>query len=119
MKTIARPPMLQTQDLGGPAGASPGSARRWPVFGALMLGFLLAALDQTTVATALPTIVRELGGLYQLAWVVTAYLLASTASTPPWGKLADRYGRPSIFPLVLGLFLVGSGPCGLRHSLAQ
>src|SRR5437870_12543837 len=99
MKTIARPPMLQTQDLGGPPGASPGSARRWPVFGALMLGLLLAALDQTIVATALQTIVRELGGLYQLAWVRAAYVLATTASTPLWCKLGDRYGRKYTFQL--------------------
>ena len=63
------------------------------IFGALMLVLLLAALDQTIVATALPTIVGELGGLEHLSWVVTAYLLASTASTPLYGKLGDLYGR--------------------------
>jgi MFS family permease len=65
----------------------------WLVLGALMLGMLLAALDQTIVATALPTIVGSLGGASHLSWIVTAYLLASTASTPLWGKLGDMYGR--------------------------
>src|SRR3954452_6368677 len=67
------------------------------VFSGLLLGMLLAALDQTIVATALPTIVGELGGLDHLSWVVTAYLLASTASTPLWGKLGDLYGRKLMF----------------------
>src|SRR5581483_10390167 len=61
------------------------------VFSALMLGMLLAALDQTIVATALPTIVGDLGGLSHLSWVVTAYLLTTTASTPLYGKLGDLY----------------------------
>src|SRR5262249_35940111 len=119
MQTMTRQPPLQTADPFEPDEASSGLGKRWPVFGALMLGFLLAALDQTIVATALPTIVRELGGLYQLAWVVTAYLLASTASTPIWGKLGDLYGRKRMFQLVIGLFLVGSGLCGLSQSLPQ
>ncbi len=78
-----------------------GEPRRdiWVVIGALMLSLLLAALDQTIVSTALPTIVREFGGLDHLSWVVTAYLLASTVSTPLWGKLGDQYGRkPSSRP---------------------
>ena len=68
------------------------------VFAALMLAVLLAALDQTIVATALPTIAADLGGLDQLSWVVTAYLLASTVSTPLWGKLGDLYGRKRVLP---------------------
>src|SRR5215813_13099540 len=88
------------------------------VFGALLLGFLLAALDQTVVATALPTILRELGGLYQLSWVVTAYALAATVSTPVWGKLGDLYGRKRVFQAVIVLFLAGSALCGLSPSLA-
>ena len=63
------------------------------VFSGLMTGMLLAALDQTVVATALPTIVGELGGLEHLSWVVTAYLLTSTASSPLYGKVSDLYGR--------------------------
>src|SRR5947209_15381825 len=67
------------------------------VFGGLMLGMFLAALDQTIVATALPTIVGDLGGLNHLSWVVTSYLLASTVSTPLYGKLGDLYGRKKLF----------------------
>jgi MFS family permease len=88
------------------------------VFGALLLGFLLAALDQTVVATARPTILRELGGLYQLSWVVTAYALTATVSTPVWGKLGDLYGRKRVFQAVIALFLAGSALCGLSPSLA-
>jgi MFS family permease len=65
------------------------------IFSALMLGMLLAALDQTIVATALPTIVGDLGGLNHLSWVVTAYLLAATVSTPLYGKLGDLYTAAS------------------------
>src|SRR6202046_5521126 len=78
------------------------------IFIALMLAILLAALDQTIVATALPTIVGDLGGLSHLSWVVTAYLLATTASTPLWGKLGDQYGRQLFFQASIVLFLIGS-----------
>lgn len=67
------------------------------VMSGLMLGMLLAALDQTIVSTALPTIVGELGGLEHLSWVATAYLLTSTASTPLYGKISDPYGRKPVF----------------------
>ena len=67
------------------------------VFAALMLGMFLAALDQTIVSTALPTIVGDLGGLSRLSWVVTSYLLAATVSTPIYGKLGDMYGRKPVF----------------------
>ena len=63
------------------------------IIGALMLGMFLAALDQTIVSTALPTIVADLNGASHLAWIVVAYLLAATVSTPLWGKLGDQYGR--------------------------
>src|SRR5215210_4885454 len=119
MDTDAKTPPLQGSDPPGAPVASPGPAGVWPVFGALMLGFLLAALDQTIVATALPTIVRDLGDLYNLSWVVTAYLLASTACTPLWGKLGDLHGRKRIFQTVIVLFLFGSVLCGLSQSLAQ
>lgn len=76
--------------------------------GALLLGMLLAALDQTIVSTALPTIVSDLGGLEHLSWVVTAYLLASTAATPLWGKLGDQYGRKKLFQAAIVIF--SSGP---------
>ncbi|HTD76768.1 MAG TPA: MDR family MFS transporter [Chloroflexota bacterium] len=88
-------------------------------FSGLLLGMLLGALDQTVVATALPTIVRDLGGLSQLSWVVTASLLASTASIPLWGKLGDLYGRKRLFQLALAVFLTGSALCGIAASIGQ
>lgn len=89
------------------------------VFGALMLGMLLAALDQTIVATSLPTIVGDLGGLNQLSWVVTSYLLASTISTPLYGKLGDLYGRKGLFQFAIGLFLAGSILAGLSQNMIE
>ncbi len=89
------------------------------VFSGLMSGMLLAALDQTIVATALPTIVGDLGGLSHLSWVVTAYLLASTASTPLYGKISDLYGRKSVFQAAIVIFLVGSALSGMAHTMAQ
>ncbi|MEU9338678.1 MDR family MFS transporter [Streptomyces sp. NPDC048290] len=85
--------------------------------GALLLGMLLAALDQTIVSTALPTIVSDLGGLDHLSWVVTAYLLASTAATPLWGKLGDQYGRKRLFQIAIVIFLIGSALCGLARNM--
>ena len=75
------------------------------IFGALMLAMLLAALDQTIVSTALPTIVGDLGGLSQLSWVVTAYILTSTVSAPMYGKIGDLYGRKTIFQVTIFIFL--------------
>ena len=91
----------------------------WTVFGALMLGMFLAALDQTIVSTALPTIVGDLGGLNHLSWVVTAYLLASTISTPLYGKLGDMRGRKPVFLAAIVIFLVGSMLAGLSQSMGQ
>ncbi|WP_149183366.1 MFS transporter [Streptomyces sp. TRM49041] len=87
--------------------------------GALLLGMLLAALDQTIVSTALPTIVSELGGMDHLSWVVTAYLLASTAATPLWGKLGDQYGRKKLFQAAIVIFLLGSALCGVAQDMPQ
>ena len=87
--------------------------------GALLLGMLLAALDQTIVSTALPTIVSDLGGLEHLSWVVTAYLLASTAATPLWGKLGDQYGRKRLFQTAIVIFLIGSALCGMAQNMPQ
>ncbi|MCX3060034.1 MFS transporter [Streptomyces beihaiensis] len=87
--------------------------------GALLLGMLLAALDQTIVSTALPTIVSDLGGLEHLSWVVTAYMLAATAATPLWGKLGDQYGRKKLFQLAIVIFLVGSALCGVAQNMGQ
>ena len=89
------------------------------VLGGLMAGMFLATLDQSIVGTALPRIVSDLGGLDHLSWVVTAYLLTSTASTPLWGKISDLYGRRPIFQLAIVIFLVGSALCGLSQSMPQ
>ena len=86
---------------------------------ALMMTMLLAALDQTIVSTALPTITSDLGGLAELSWVVTAYLLASTASTPIWGKLSDLYGRKPMLQSAVVIFLIGSALAGLSQSMGQ
>jgi EmrB/QacA subfamily drug resistance transporter len=93
--------------------------RLWLVLAALMLGMLLAALDQTILATALPTIVGDLGGASHLSWIVTSYLLASTASTPLWGKLGDMYGRKRLFQAAIVIFLVGSALSGLSQSMGE
>src|SRR3954463_1802522 len=89
------------------------------VFSGLVLAMLLAALDSTIVATALPTIVGELGGLAHLSWVITAYLLAQTVVTPLYGKLGDLYGRKIVLQAGIVLFLAGSALCGLSHSMGQ
>ena len=110
--------------------APPGSAARDPalplthrqvlvVFSGLLLALFMAALDQTIVATALPTIVSELGGLEQLSWVVTSYLLAQTVVTPIYGKLGDLYGRKVVLQSAVVIFLLGSALCGLSQSMLQ
>jgi EmrB/QacA subfamily drug resistance transporter len=89
------------------------------VMAGLMLVMLLASLDQTIVSTALPTIVRDLGGLAHLSWVVTAYLLAVTVVTPLYGKLGDLFGRKVILQGALVLFLIGSALCGLAQGMTE
>jgi len=89
------------------------------IYAALMLAMLLAALDQTIVATALPTIVSDLGGLSHLSWVVTAYILASTATTQVWGKLGDQYGRKYLFIAAIVIFLIGSALSGLSRNMGE
>src|SRR5690606_23820819 len=89
------------------------------IFGGLLLVMLLGALDQTIVATALPTIVGELGGVERLAWVVTAYLLAQTVVTPIYGKLGDLYGRKVVLQAADLLFLPGSALCGSGAPMEQ
>jgi EmrB/QacA subfamily drug resistance transporter len=84
-----------------------------------MLAMLLAALDSTIVATALPTIVGDLGGLERLSWVTSAYLLGQTAVTPLYGKLGDQLGRKRVLQSAIVLFLVGSGLCGLAQSMTE
>jgi EmrB/QacA subfamily drug resistance transporter len=85
----------------------------------LMLAMLLAMLDQLIVSTALPRIVGDLGGVSHLSWVVTAYILASTITTPFYGKLGDMYGRKKLFMFSIVLFLAGSALSGLSHSMEQ
>ena len=85
----------------------------------VMAGMLLFALDQGIVGTALPRIVSELGGLDKLSWVVTAYLLTSTATTPLWGKISDLYGRRLIFQVAIVIFLAGSALSGLSQNMGQ
>src|SRR5215212_4617442 len=89
------------------------------IYSGLVLSMLLGALDSTIVATALPTIVGELGGLDHLAWVVTAYVLAQTVVTPLYGKLGDLYGRKRVLQVAIVLFLIGSALCGLSRSMTQ
>src|SRR3954452_24621974 len=89
------------------------------VMSGLMLVMLLAALDQTIVSTALPTIVGDLGGLEHISWVVTAYLLAVTVVTPLYGKLGDLYGRKVVLQAALVVFLIGSALCGLAQGMTE
>jgi len=103
---------------GAPAQEVISGRRLWFVLGALMLTMLLAALDQTIVSTALPRITSELNGLGQLSWVVTAYLLTSTASTPIWGKISDLYGRKIMLQAAIVIFLVGSALAGAAQSMS-
>jgi MFS family permease len=113
----------------GPAAGQPaaadgeagGPARRQVrlIFSALMLGMLLAALDQTIVATALPTITGDLHGLNHIGWVVTAYLLAVAVVMPVYGKVGDLFGRKPVFQFAIVVFLAGSAASGLAHSMDQ
>lgn len=89
------------------------------IMSGLMLGVLLAALDQTIVATALPTIAGDFRRTDLLSWVVTSYLLTSTASTPLYGKASDLYGRKTVFQIAIVVFLTGSVLCGLSQSMVQ
>ncbi|MBO8187040.1 MFS transporter [Streptomyces sp. DW4-2] len=89
------------------------------VFGALLLSLLLAALEQTIVATALPKIVGELDGLRQMSWAVTAYLLAATIGLPVYGKLGDLFGRKGVFLFAIGVFTVGSALAGWAGSMEE
>jgi EmrB/QacA subfamily drug resistance transporter len=102
-----------------PANVAENAPRVRLIFGALMLVLLLAALDQTIVSTALPTIVGDLGGIEHLSWVVTSYLLASTVVGPLYGKLGDLYGRRLVLQAAIVIFLVGSALCGVSQNMAE
>ncbi|MCC3293233.1 MFS transporter [Arthrobacter sp. zg-Y411] len=130
--TLARPaaaPAPPGASTGGPAspdlpsgrqGAPEHSSRRVAlIFTGLILAVLIAALDQTIVSTALPTIVGDLHGLDHLSWVITAYLLTSTIGLPIYGKLGDLLGRKNIFIFAIVVFLAGSALSGQSHSMAE
>jgi EmrB/QacA subfamily drug resistance transporter len=102
-----------------PLSATLSRGRLMAILIGVILGMLLAALDQTIVGTALPRIVAQLGGLEHYAWVVTAYLLASTVSIPIYGKLSDIYGRRTIFILGMVIFLAGSALAGTSQNMTQ
>jgi EmrB/QacA subfamily drug resistance transporter len=89
------------------------------IYSGLMVTLLLAALDQTIVATALPRIVGDLGGITQYSWVFTAYMLTSTVTVPLYGKLGDAYGRKNLFLFAIVAFLIGSALCGLATTMTQ
>jgi EmrB/QacA subfamily drug resistance transporter len=89
------------------------------IYSGLMVTLLLAALDQTIVATALPKVVSELGGITQYSWVFTAYMLGSTVTVPLYGKLGDAHGRKPLFIIAISIFLVGSALCGAAQNMVE
>ena len=111
--------MTQVGEQAGPVQQGIHGRQLLVIYIALMLALLLASLDQTIVSTALPTIVSDLGGLSHLSWVVTAYLLASTATTQVWGKLGDQYGRKYLFLAAIVIFLIGSALCGQSRNMGE
>lgn len=102
-----------------PPGYRLSIGRILAIYSGLMLTMLLAALDQTIVATALPTIVSDLGGITQYSWVFTAYMLGSTVTVPLYGKLGDIYGRRPLFLIAITIFLIGSVLCGVAQGMTQ
>src|SRR2546430_14876483 len=90
-----------------------------PIMVSLMLGMLLASVDQTIVGTAMPRIIAQLNGLEHYAWVITAYLLASTVSVPIYGKLSDIYGRKPFFIIGMVIFLLGSALAGASQTMTE
>src|ERR1700731_2211433 len=113
--------MAETQAAAPGAGASSTGVRREVliILPGLLLAIMLAMLDQLIVSTALPRIVGTLGGVTHLSWVVTAYVLASTVTTPLYGKLGDMYGRKRLIIIAIVIFLVGSALSGLSHSIDE
>ncbi len=102
-----------------PPGFRFSIGRTLAIYSGLMVTLLLAALDQTIVATALPRIVSDLGGITQYSWVFTAYMLTSTVTVPLYGKLGDVYGRKYLFLFAIVVFLIGSALCGLAQGMTQ
>jgi EmrB/QacA subfamily drug resistance transporter len=114
VSTTAPPQTSQTPD----RPAASRAAVLW-TFSGLLLAMLLASLDQTIVSTALPTIVGDLGGIDQLSWVVTAYLLSATVTIPLWGRMSDLYGRKRLFQAAIAVFLAGSALSGAAQSIGE
>ena len=102
-----------------PPGFRFSFGRTLAIYAGLMVTLLLAALDQTIVATSLPRIVSDLGGITQYSWVFTAYMLTSTVTVPLYGKLGDVYGRKNLFLFAIVVFLIGSALCGLAQGMTQ
>jgi EmrB/QacA subfamily drug resistance transporter len=102
-----------------PSAQARRDAGVWAPFAVLVLAMLPAVLDQTVLATALPTIARQLGTLSDVSYLVTAYVLTSTVATPLWGKLGDRHGRRPLLTAALSLFLAASAACGLAQTFGE
>ena len=106
-------------EIAPPAVATAPPARLWTVMAGALLAMVLGALDQNIVNTALPRMVGDLGGMTHLSWVVTAFMLTSTTTTPLYGKLSDTYGRRTLFFVAIVIFLAGSLLCGAAQSMGQ
>ena len=116
---MASPPQVPTAEETPAAPEAVLDRRRMNlVFVTVMGGMLLAALDQTIVSTALPTIVGDLGGADHLSWVVSAYLLTDTVATVLAGKLGDLFGRKLVFQVSAASFVLASAACGLAQSMS-
>src|ERR671931_1009564 len=102
----------------GPADRGGAGAPAIP-FAAIVLAMLPAVLDQTILATALPVVAADLGSVGDVAWVVTAYVVAAAAATPLWGKLGDRHGRKPLLQVALAAFLAASAACGLAQGITM
>src|SRR5207253_11245392 len=102
-----------------PAGYAYTLRRTLAVYVGLMVTLLLAALDQTIVATALPKVVSDLGGITQYSWVFTAYMLTSTVAVPVYGRLGDVHGRRPLMLIAVTIFLVGSALCGAAQNMTE
>src|SRR6266487_1896008 len=117
-QTQTMPAAVTTQEY-QPLSETVSRGRLISILIGVMLGMLLASLDQTIVGTALPRVVADLGGLDHHAWVVTAYMLASTVTVPIYGKLSDIYGRRGFYLTGIVIFLVGSMLSGQAHTMSQ
>ena len=102
-----------------PPGYTYSIGRVLAIYSGLMVTLMLAALDQTIVATALPNVVSDLGGITQYTWVFTAYMLGTTVTVPLYGKLGDAHGRKPLFIVAISIFLLGSALCGLAQNMVE